>query len=579
MFYLSFPFFQGFLLADLCNYFKWDRVAVVSETDPYSASIYEAFINRAAFHSLKFLSTATFPLESSASSREDYLSQIASSVEKTKASGARIILLSCLTEGVADFFRSAIKEGMVGPPYTYLVVGASTPYTISIFLEDDQDILDAFKKNIRGLIAFTTQEIQPGPIKDEWAEAWSSADTELFGVENQLLALTSPSAFFRDAVYTLAWALDRLLRRGVDPHDGEALLHSIQMETDFDGLTGHVNLKENGDRYGLYDIKNAQDFELGFQTVGYADESGLFFERKAVFSDGSTNIPDAAEQVFVDWGDPEAIVMLSLSGVGLFVTFFCLLLMMYNRATPIMNYASPRFVNGMAIGVVVGFVNVLVWTGEPSASQCQARPWLLVLNFVLVFGHLYAKAFRFLLIMKRRKKLLFRPIPDLHLFLYVFCYFLVFSIPCIIWTAAFPLEVTRSDENPDNDKVNLICDGESATAFLGVLLGLGGLSLLVGVVVAFLNREYHDFFSEAMHIGYTLFTVCVTCCVVLPMIFILDDTPHAFYVVLMLGLFLSNASVVVFMFFPKIYVIFHPEKNVVPLDESGSLKTKRSTTI
>jgi len=285
----------------------------------------------------------------------------------------------------------------------------------------------------------------------------------------------------------------------------------------------------------------------------------------------------AAKRIYVDWDDIiEAILLVSLFSIGLIVTVAALIVVMIHRSTPIMNYSSPRFVFGMAVGVFVGFANVFVWTGGPSSASCEARPWLLILNFALIFGHMYAKAFRFLYVMKQRKTLHFRPIPDLHLFVCVLSYLMLFVIPCIVWTVSFPLDVTRSDNNPDNDKVNIICDGENADVFLAILMGLGGVSLVVGVVVAFLNRNYHDFFSEATYIGYTMFTVCVTCCVVLPMLFILSDTPGAFYIVAMLGIFLSNGAVLVFMFFPKIYVIFHPDKNVVPLDQGGSLKTKKS---
>ena len=500
-------------------------------------------------------------------------------MRKTKASGARIILLSCFSEEATDYFTIALEEGLLGPPYTYLISDAISPLSISLNLKEsgDQDTLDAFQNNVRGMIGLSAQGVQGSPFVDQWVEAWMEADTNWYGAGDERFGLLTPFALLRDAVYSLAWAIDRLVRRGEAPSDGPALLKSIQAETDFLGLTGEVLLKPNGDRYALYEIRNTRDFDFVMEIIGKADEAGLDFQENAVFSDGTTNIPDAAERVFVDWGDVEAIVMVTLFSIGILIALVCLAVMMMNRGSPIMRYASPRFVCGMVLGVLVGFVNVFVWTGMPSSSKCQARPWLLMLNFVLIFGHLYAKAFRFLLVMKKRKKLSFRPIPDLYLFLCVFCYLMIFSIPCIVWTAVYPLDVIRSDDNPDNDKVNLICDGENSTAFLGVLLALGGVSLLIGVIVAFLNRGYHDFFSEATYIGYTMFTVCVTCCVVLPMLFILDDTPDAFYIVLMLGIFLSNAAVLVFMFFPKMYVIFAPGKNVVPINGEGSLKTKKSS--
>ena len=505
--------------------------------------------------------------------------QIRSAVRKTKASGARVIFLSCLGDGAGDYVTVALEEGLFGAPYTYLVPDSISPVTISILLEKtNPDMLEKFQNSMVGMIGLAPQGVQPGPVADGWWEAWMSADPEVyFGAGDERYPLVPIYALFRDAAYALGWAIDRMIRRGQDPSDGPALLETIQKETDFDGLTGRVTLRENGDRTAQYDIMNVRDRSFMWSVIGNANESGLFFDKTTVFSDGTTNVPDAAEQVFVDWGDVEACVMVALCSVGILVTLGCLVVLMSHRRTPIMNYSSPRFVCGMMFGVLAGFASVFVWTGEPTSTTCQLRPWLLMANFVMIFGHLYAKAFRFLLVMRQRKKLLFRPIPDLNLFLCVAFYLLVFSIPCIIWTAAFPLEVTRSDNNPDNDKVNIICDGENADAFLGVLLGLGGISLAVGVVVAFLNRNYHDFFSEATYIGYTMFTVCITCCVVLPMLFILDDTPDAFYIVLMLGIFLSNSAVVAFMFFPKIYVIFAPGKNVVPIDESGALKTKKST--
>ena len=565
-------------MADLCDYYAWDRVATIGLTDPYAFSMIQEFTNQAANYKIRFLSAVTFASEENSANQNVYLEQIRTAVRKTKSSGARIIFLAAFSSSATDFFNIAIEEGLFGPPYTYLLADAIIPEEVVFFMRERGYDSDPFLEDVRGLISLNAQGTQPSPITDEWIEAWDNLETDRqveFEVEE-----ATPLSLLRDATYVLAWAIDRLIRRGVDPSDGNALLDSIQQETNFLGLTGEVILAlGSGERLATFDIRNTRKRgSTDFSVIGKANESGLFFDDKTIFSDGTTNVPDAAIQEFVEWDDIEAIVMVTVFAIGILVTLICLVILMSHRSTPILNYASPRFVCGMIAGVLLGFSNIFVWTGEPTSTTCQLRPWLLMANFVMIFGHLYAKAFRFLLVMRQRKKLLFRPIPDLNLFLCVAFYLLVFSIPCIIWTAAFPLEVTRSDNNPDNDKVNIICDGENAGAFLGVLLALGGISLVVGVIIAFLNRNYHDFFSEATYIGYTMFTVCITCCVVLPMLFILDDTPDAFYIVLMLGIFLSNCAVVVFMFFPKIYVIFAPGKNVVPIDASGALKTKKSST-
>ena len=565
-------------MADLCDSYGWDRVAIISVNDAWGASVVEQFTNRAVTYSIQTLSTATFPLKSAASTEEDYKAQIRSAIKKTISSGARIILLANLPAEAVAYWKIAMEEGLIGYPYTYLLPEGFHPLSIALAFEDD-DLAEKFRQNMRGMINVQSQGVQPSPVTDAWVEAWMSADPDEYpGAGKELFATHKSLALYRDATYTLAHGIDRLIRRGIDPSDGMALLETIQQETDFVGLTGNVRLKPNGDRDATHDILNAQDFSFDLTIIGWATEEEFLLKEDAIFPDGTTHFPDAAEQIYVDWGDAEAIAMVVLFSLGLLVTLGCLIVMMSHRSTPIMNYSSPRFVVGMGVGMLIGLANVFVWTGRPSPEMCQTRPWLLTLNFAMIFGHLYAKAFRVLWVMKQRKKLQFQPIPDIHLFLCVFFYLLVFVIPCIVWTAAFPLDVVRSDENPDNDKVNIICNGENSEVFLGVLLGLGGLSLLIGVVVAFLNRKYHDFFSEATYIGYTMFTVGVTCCVVLPMLFILNDTPHGFYIVLMLGVFLGNGAVLVFMFFPKVFVIFTPEKNVVPLDASGALKTKRAAT-
>ena len=553
-------------------------------SDPYGASIVESFTNQASTFGINVLSTSTFGFPSRYPSEDEYLSQMRSAIRKTKNGGARIILLACFSATAADYFSIALEEGLLGDPYTYLLSDAISVREIAEILEEtrDEEVFEAFQRNSVGFLTLAPSGIGDSQIKEDWVDAWMNADPEeIYGAGEERFSSATTYVLARDALYTMSLGIDRLIRSGGDPLDGRALLEEIQARTDFEGLTGEVKLKPTGDRFAKYEILNTRNESFIVTAVGMGDENGLkmYSDPLTVFSDGTTNWPDAAERIYVSWQDAEAIAMVSLCSVGILLAVLALVLMMSHRKTPIMNYSSPRFICGMVLGSIVGFSNVFVWTGEPSSSSCQARPWLLTVNFVLIFGHLYAKAFRFLVVMRQRKQLLFRPIPDINLFMCVFFYFLIFAIPVVVWTAAFPLEPSRSDNNPDNDKVNIICDGDHAEVFFGLLLALGGISLVVGVIVAILNWEYHDFFSEATYIGYTMFTVCVTCCVVVPMLFLLEDTPNAFYVVLMLGIFLSNMAVVVFMYVPKVYVILTPGKNVVPIDESGALKTKKSSSI
>ncbi len=384
-------------------------------------------------------------------------------------------------------------------------------------------------------------------------------------------------AYAYDAVYTLAWGLDRLVRAGVDVRNGSALLHSIQSETDFAGLTGRVRLDSNGDRIASYSIMNVEKADGNFVVVGWTDMENFSMTKNVVFYDGTANVPDSAVRVYVDYSDAAAIAMVTLSGLGIVVTIGFTWIVMSYRKTAIMMYASPRFMMGVSIGVLIGFCNVFAWTGEPSDDMCRARPWLIVGNFVFVFGHLMIKSFRVFFVMWRGKKQIFKPIPDLLLFLCVGAYSLLFIIPTIVWTVSYPLTPTRTNSPSSNYEVNIVCRGDHDDAFLGVLLFWGGLSILVSLLLAFLIRHYHDFFSECTYVVYTIYMISITCCVVVPLLSTISDQPKGFYVILMVGLFLGNCSPLIFLFSPKLHVIlFYPHLNCVPRDASGCIITSRA---
>ena len=560
--------FQGQLLAEICNDMGWDRVATISTSNAYGVSIIEQFTNRASALSITFLSSQTF--QPDASPNESLLQD---AVALTKASGARVIIVAMIQEDAQNFLRVAYDQGLTS--YATFVVTDGVAQD-ALFETDDSDLL---REAASGMIG-TSPVGASGPLYDAFLEDWINRDpVEYPGAGNSDVNTFVPHTY--DATYAMAWALDRLVRRNVTPSNGSALLASVQQETNFPGLTGNVTFDENGDRFAIYQILNFYDSGDGaiFTEVGNTEGDDRIYTAPIIFRDGSTVPPDAAERVYVAYDDASGIAMVSLCAAGIVITLICTGRIMMGRNTPIIVYASPRFILLIMLGIVIGFCNVFVWTGEPTDSLCQARPWILVLNFVLIFGGLYAKAGRVYHLLHQRKTFAFKPIKDTVLFGYVFLYSLVFIIPLIVWTAAYPLEVDRSDDNPDNDKVNIKCSGENSAVFLGLFLGLAGLSLLLGVFISYLNRNFHDFFSEIQYVGYTLYTVTITCCVVLPMLFILEDEPDAFYIVLMLGIVFANFAALLFLFTPKLYIlIFRPSENALPTDEGGHLQTKRQKT-
>jgi hypothetical protein len=483
------------------------------------------------------------------------------------------------TEFVA-FFSTAYIMGLAGPDSNVNFIGPDGLYTSSFLILNTTEAIQAAYGAAGLLCTFPRQP--NGPIYDTFNQQWQSLDPDTNPGAGPGKNLTSFQPYTIDAVYSVAWAIDKLIREGGEPgQDGPRLLTLLRNETVFEGLTGTVSFDVNGDRNAVYSLFNFILMpilnESFWVEIGIADGIDVNITSNAVFSDSTTTVPDAAYRVVVNYDDPIAITMVILCSLGILLILLFTSIILYHWNTPIILSTSPRFIFGISLGLLCGFCNVFVWTGEPTDALCQARPWILLTGIALTLGNLYAKSCRiYYLIDHGTKALSLDPIRDSTLFFYVILYISLFCIPLIVWTVAFPLEARRMDNNPDNNKVNIMCNGKFAEDFLIYFLVLSLISIVFGVLLSFLMRNIHDFFSEMSYIGYTLYTICITGTVVLPMLFILSGDPSGFYIVFILGCFFANSSALLFLFLPKVYVIlFRPKKNTIPLDDEGCVRTTR----
>jgi hypothetical protein len=562
----------------LCQYYKWDRVSVIFTVDAYASSIAQVFINTVTSLGIRIMSTQSIPfglgMEQIAQEYENPDEYFQTAITNTMNSGVRIVFLVMINTDARRYFRNAFELGFYGPNIQYIFPDGLSDD--EIFDVDDEEFRNLLLENSVGFLG--TQVKQPaGPLWDNFTSDWVNLDPNIYPGAGTNDTLNVYVALAHDAVYTVAFAMDKLLRRGESIWDGEALLEEIQQRTYFYGLTEQVCFDEFADRAANYSILNVQSTSGEFIPVGYGYGSTIDIQSKVVFTGGVLFPPDAAERVYVVYSDTEAIVLLTFCCIGILVTLVFIVILMSHRLSPIMHYSSPRFILGVTLGILVGFCNIFAWIGEPTDDMCMARPWLIVMNFYLVYGHMYAKAIRIIYSMYMRRRLKFSPIPDIFLFKWVFIFGLLFIIPMIVWSTEYPLHASRMTNNPDADKVNIGCEGEGGKGFVIYFIILGGLMLLVGVFIAFSISKYHDFFSEATHVARTLYTTCITCCVMVPLLFLLDDLPKSFFLVFIIGVMISNGAAMLFLLGTKVYTIFfEPENNQLPTDETGAVTTRKS---
>ena len=169
-----------------------------------------------------------------------------------------------------------------------------------------------------GLITFSEGANLPAFIKDVWkpqppkygydtrnvhaskfkgdghALGWADADGD-----RDTVHAYGPCYF--DAAVTVALALDAVIKEGGDVNDGE-LVHQKMLDTAFEGMSGPVRYRQNGDRFGTqYSVTSLPPAGAGIRTVGlmtlgvaeplrFFEDTPLYYRQagsKAFPSDGS----------------------------------------------------------------------------------------------------------------------------------------------------------------------------------------------------------------------------------------------------------------------------------------------------
>ncbi|ORZ36652.1 7 transmembrane sweet-taste receptor of 3 GCPR-domain-containing protein [Catenaria anguillulae PL171] len=87
--------------------------------------------------------------------------------------------------------------------------------------------------------------------------------------------------------------------------------------------------------------------------------------------------------VNVTGADPLGVFFTAMAVIGLILSFLTLGMLFVLRKRPKIKRSSPVFMAVMVLGLMLGYVSVLIDVGIPNAIVCAARPWVLAFAMVL----------------------------------------------------------------------------------------------------------------------------------------------------------------------------------------------------
>jgi 7 transmembrane sweet-taste receptor of 3 GCPR len=281
----------------------------------------------------------------------------------------------------------------------------------------------------------------------------------------------------------------------------------------------------------------------------------------------------------IDWvrySDTIAIAITTLTAIIMFVTFLCFVVIFMHRDDPIIRASSPVFLLIMLIGALISFATIFFLAGEPDGNICRSRAWFICIGFALMFSCLLSKTWRIASIFST-SSLRVRPISNMELLKYVSVPLALNAFVLLLWSTIDSPDADTITDQTDDDKLFLQCQSDDQWVWQGVLIGINATLVVIGIYLCFRVRKVPSSFNESKWISFSIYSVSVCGLIGIALGSALEEFPAAWYAVLSASILLGVSSIVVFIFFQKLFIVyFQPEKNTSEYT-SGSLARPSTT--
>lgn len=261
----------------------------------------------------------------------------------------------------------------------------------------------------------------------------------------------------------------------------------------------------------------------------------------------------------MEWSDTESVISTAFSVLGTTLSGIVLLIFLRFNNTPVVKASTRELCYIVLVGMILSHVSIFSILAHPTIEMCTLSRILPGIAFSMIYGSLLIKTnriARLLAISKKRfpsKNLKFMsPLSQ------VILAFLLISIESVIAIGILYIEPPGTELQYHRPTKNLLVCRES-TATILTPLGFIFLLILMCVVYAFKTRNVPENFNETKFVGFAIYTTCVIWIAFFPIYY----GSEMQIITKCLCISLSSIMTLIFMFFPKIYIILlHPEKNI-----------------
>uniref|UniRef100_A0A7S3L1A8 G-protein coupled receptors family 3 profile domain-containing protein n=1 Tax=Amphora coffeiformis TaxID=265554 RepID=A0A7S3L1A8_9STRA len=339
-----------------------------------------------------------------------------------------------------------------------------------------------------------------------------------------------------------------------------------------DGMANQLELLSRGYAHGLV---GQMPYEMGATAIQVLHDylvHGIAPEQEFVGTNVLTHIsiPLTLPDLQVDHnliGNLHVVGYL-LFGLIAFLSICFAVWTLHQRNAVIVRAAQPIFLSTVLLGVVLMGGSMIPLSfddnGEPSllmdqerALICMSTPWLGFGGFSLTFSALFAKTMRVNKVFNSTERRTTVTATDVMVpFAILFCANMVILT---IWTVVDPLVYTRQDL-PGTDGWNRViatygaCQCDHAARYLIPLAAVNVGVLILANWQAYVARHIVEEFADTKYIGLVVASLLQAAVIGVPILFLLRESPQAFYLLLIFVIFVVCGAVLVLIFVPKLFL-------------------------
>ncbi|XP_020898792.1 extracellular calcium-sensing receptor-like [Exaiptasia diaphana] len=268
---------------------------------------------------------------------------------------------------------------------------------------------------------------------------------------------------------------------------------------------------------------------------------------------------------YFSWTHPSAIVLGLITIFGFLLTVFILAVFIRHRKSPVVRASCFEITIALLVSIAMGFLLPIIQLSKPSSSLCKASAFLFAIIFTLILSLTLAKIYRTVLILNNRYSTKLYQARCLrssraHFITVAVLTAIQVSI-CMAWFHDQPPldKITKTlSLNPSR---YLWCTNNTSYWFL---ISSGFLILLsvLCTILAFKSRNFPENYNHAKFVSLAMFTFDMVWLSLMAAYYGSTERGVKQHVIHICAVIFSNFLLLLFIFAPKVYVIFfRPELN------------------